>query len=242
MNAPTQWLEELVTANRILAHEGVVDAFGHVSMRDPRDPMRYWMSCSRSPALVTAQDLMEFLLNGTPLDARGRPLYGERMIHGAMYEARPDVGAVVHNHAEAILPFTIGAGRLKPVIHVAGVIGAEVPLWDMAEEYGATDLLVRTMAQGRSMARAARGCNCLLMRGHGAVVAGENLRHAVVRAVYLQVNARVQSEAAKAGNVHALSDAEVALTAATQLSQVALDRAWEYLCHRAAWPFMNQQE
>lgn len=224
---------ELVAANRILAREDVVDAYGHVSVRDPRDRGRYIMSCSRSPALVTAEDLMEFSLDGTAIDARRRTPYGERMIHGAIYEARDDVGAVVHNHAHAVIPFSISGEALRPVIHVAGIIGERVPVWDIRDSFGDTDMLVRTMAQGRAMAQALGGCHCLLMRGHGAVVAGETLKHAVMRAIYLQVNARLQGEAMRFGRYEALSPGEIARTGQTQLSRVSLDRAWEYFCARA---------
>lgn len=223
----------LVAANRILAHENVVDAFGHVSVRHPDHADRYVMSRSRSPELVTLEDLMEFALDGTPIDARGRTPYGERMIHGAIYEARADVGAVVHNHSYAVLPFGLAGEPLRPVIHTASIIGAEVPVWDIRDEFGATDMLVRTFEQGRSLARTLGRSTCLLMRGHGAVVTGPGLKEAVMTAVYLQVNAQVQLEALGLGRVEPLSDEEIALSAKTQLSPLAIDRAWEYFCRRA---------
>jgi HCOMODA/2-hydroxy-3-carboxy-muconic semialdehyde decarboxylase len=223
----------LVAANRILAHENVVDAFGHVSVRDPRDAERYVMARSRSPELVEHGDLMEFALDGTPVDARGRTAYGERMIHGAIYEARSDVHAVVHNHSYAVLPFTITSEPLRPVIHTAAVIGARVPVWDIRDDFGDTDLLVRRMDQGRSLARALGTSSCALMRGHGAVVAGRSVQEAVMTAVYLQVNAEVQAQAHALGTPKPLSPAEVAAASETQLSPLALDRAWEYFCTRA---------
>ena len=228
-----QLRRELVAANRILAREDVVDAYGHVSMRHPHDPARYIMARSRSPALVVDEDLMEFSLDGKPMNADHRLPYGERMIHGAMYEARPEVMAVVHSHSLAVIPFSITAERIRPVIHVAGIIGAHVPVWDMYKEFGDTDLLVRTMEQGRSMARVAGTCDCLLMRGHGAVVAGETLKQAVMRAIYLQINARLQTEARQFGEYQALSAGEVARTTETQFSPLSLDRAWEYFGARA---------
>jgi HCOMODA/2-hydroxy-3-carboxy-muconic semialdehyde decarboxylase len=223
----------LVAANRILAHEMVVDAFGHVSVRDPRNAERYVMARSRSPELVEHADLMEFTLEGTAVDARGRTAYGERMIHGAIYEARADVHAVVHNHSYAVLPFTITSEPLRPVIHTAAVIGARVPVWDIGDDFGDTDLLVRRMDQGRSLARALGKSSCALMRGHGAVVAAGSVQEAVMTAVYLQVNAEVQAQALALGTFKALSPAEVAAAAQTQLSPLALDRAWEYFCTRA---------
>jgi ribulose-5-phosphate 4-epimerase/fuculose-1-phosphate aldolase len=223
----------LVAANRILAHENVVDAFGHVSVRDPRNPERYVMARSRSPELVEHADLMEFALDGTPIDARGRTAYGERMIHGAIYEARADVHAVVHNHSYAVLPFTITSEPLRPVIHTAAVIGTQVPVWDIRDDFGDTDLLVRRMDQGRSLARSLGKSSCALMRGHGAVVAARSVQEAVMTAVYLQVNADVQARALSLGTLKPLRPAEVAAAAETQLSPLALDRAWEYFCTRA---------
>jgi ribulose-5-phosphate 4-epimerase/fuculose-1-phosphate aldolase len=226
-------LRRLVAANRILAHENVVDAFGHVSVRDPRNAGRYVMARSRSPELVEHADLMEFTLDGTPVDARGRTAYGERMIHGAIYEARAAVHAVIHNHSYAVLPFTIAPQPLRPVIHTAAVIGAQVPVWDIRDDFGDTDMLVRRMDQGRSLARALGQNSCALMRGHGAVVVGGNVQEAVMTAYYLQVNAQVQLQAIGLGAPKPLSAAEVAAAAETQLSPLALDRAWEYFCTRA---------
>jgi HCOMODA/2-hydroxy-3-carboxy-muconic semialdehyde decarboxylase len=223
----------LVAANRILAHENVVDAFGHVSIRDPRDQRRYVLARSRSPELVEHADLMEFALDGTPIDARGRTPYGERMIHGAVYEARADVHAVVHNHSYAVLPFTVGARPLEPLIHMAAVIGAHVPVWDIRDDFGDTDMLVRRMEQGRSLAKTLGNHTCVLMRGHGAVVAARSLKEAVMIAFYLQVNAQVQLQALGLGEPKPLSEAEIALSSATQFSPLAIDRAWEYFCVRA---------
>jgi HCOMODA/2-hydroxy-3-carboxy-muconic semialdehyde decarboxylase len=223
----------VVAANRILAQEGVVDAFGHVSVRDPRNSRRFVMSRSRSPALVELGDLMEFELDGTPVDARGRTAYGERMIHGAVYEARPDVHAVVHSHATGVLPFTITAVPLRPVIHTASIIGATIPVWDIRDRFGGTDLLVRTIEQGRDLAGALAANTCLLMRGHGAVVVGAGVPQAVLTAIYLQVNANVLLEARSLGSPRALTDEEIAKATAAQFSPLALDRAWEYYCARA---------
>jgi HCOMODA/2-hydroxy-3-carboxy-muconic semialdehyde decarboxylase len=226
-------LRRLVAANRVLAHENVVDAFGHVSVRDPRDAKRYVLARSRSPELVELADLMEFSLDGTPLDARGRTPYGERMIHGAIYEARADVNAVVHNHSYAVLPFTIAGRPLRPVIHMAAVIGPEIPVWDIRDEFGDTDMLVRRMDQGRSLAKTLGKRTCVLMRGHGAVVAARDVKQAVMTAYYLQVNAQVQLQALGLGDPKPLSAAEIAAATETQLSPLALDRAWEYFCQRA---------
>jgi HCOMODA/2-hydroxy-3-carboxy-muconic semialdehyde decarboxylase len=226
-------LKRLVAANRILAHEGVVDAFGHVSIRDPENPARYIMARSRSPELVEFGDLIRFERDGKSLDPENRTPYGERMIHGAIYETRPDVQSVVHNHAYPLLPFTITGRKLEPVVHVASVIGAEIPTWDIATKFKETDMLVRSMEQGRDLAATLGRNTSALMRGHGAVVAAGTLKQAVIVAIYLKVNAEVQLQAMSIGTPKALTDREVELSTATQFSPLALDRAWEYFCARA---------
>jgi ribulose-5-phosphate 4-epimerase/fuculose-1-phosphate aldolase len=219
----------LVAANRILAREEVVDAFGHVSIRDPENPKRYVMARSRSPELVEFADLIRFEQDGRSLDPENRTPYGERMIHGAIYEGRSDV----HNHAYALLPFGITGRTLEPVVHVASVIGPDVPLWDIATRFKETDMLVRTMEQGRDLAATLGQNTCALMRGHGAVVAAASLKEAVITAIYLKVNAEVQLQAMAIGTPRGLSDGEVQRSRETQLSPLALDRAWEYFCARA---------
>jgi HCOMODA/2-hydroxy-3-carboxy-muconic semialdehyde decarboxylase len=230
---PPRELRRLVAANRILANEGIVDAFGHVSVRDPRNGGRFWLSRSRSPALVELDDLMEFTLDGTAVDARGRTPYGERMIHAAVYAARADVLSIVHNHAYDVLPFTITDEPLRPVVHTASVIGAEIPVWDIRTRFGATDMLVRSIEQGRDLAEALRDNTCLLIRGHGAVVVGASLERAVLTAIYLQVNANVLLKALPLGVPEPLSAEEIARSSETQFSPLALDRSWEYFCQRA---------
>src|SRR6266852_7313956 len=146
-------VRELVIANRILANEDVVDAYGHVSVRHPDDPGRYLLARSRAPELVERGDIVELALDGTPTREEKRALYLERFIHGAIYEERSDVMAVVHAHAEAVLPFTVTQTPLRPVIHSGSFMGAEVPVWDIADRFGDTNLLVANMAQGRDLAR-----------------------------------------------------------------------------------------
>jgi ribulose-5-phosphate 4-epimerase/fuculose-1-phosphate aldolase len=226
-------LGRLVAANRILANEGVVDAFGHVSVRDPRSSERFWLARSRSPALVELGDLMEFTLDGTAVDARGRTPYGERMIHAAVYAARVDVHSVVHHHAYGVLPFTITGEPLRPVVHTASVIGAEVPVWDIRTKFGDTDMLVRSIEQGHDLAATLANNTCVLMRGHGAVVVGASVERAVLTAIYLQVNASVLLQALPLGAPQALSAGEIARSAEAQFSPLALDRTWEYFCQRA---------
>jgi ribulose-5-phosphate 4-epimerase/fuculose-1-phosphate aldolase len=160
-------------------------------------------------------------------------MYGERMIHAAIYAARADVGSVVHNHSYAVLPFSITRVPLKPVIHTASIIGAEIPVWDIHERFGDTDMLVRTLEQGRDLAAKLGPHTCALMRGHGCVVTGASVERAVVTAIYLQVDATVQLQAAGLGAAAGLSAGEIAKSTDTQFSSLALDRAWEFFCQRA---------
>jgi ribulose-5-phosphate 4-epimerase/fuculose-1-phosphate aldolase len=226
--------QRVVAANRILARENVVDAFGHVSVRDPRNPQRYVMSHSRSPEFVELSDLMEFHSNGDRVDPNDtRRPYGERMIHGAIYEARPDIGAVVHHHSYAVVPFSVSAVPLRPVVHVASVIGDEVPVWDIRDKFGATDMLVRSMEMGHDLAATLGDNSCLLMRGHGAVVVGATVQQAIVTSVYLQVNAQILLEALSMGDPEYLSSEEIERSSVAQFAPLGLDRAWEYFCIRA---------
>jgi HCOMODA/2-hydroxy-3-carboxy-muconic semialdehyde decarboxylase len=227
-------LDELVVANRIVAFEGVVDAFGHVSIRHPENPKRYIMARSRSPALVARDDLMEFTLDGTPIDQRGRAMYSERHIHGAIYEARPDVQAVIHNHSTAVIPFGVTGVQLRPLLHMAATMGRDIPIWDIADRFGDdTNLLVNTMEQGRDLARAHGTGTVTLMRGHGCAVSGATIKIATMTAIYTQVNATIQTEALRMGEPRYLSPGEVARMTETVTSPLAVDRAWEYFADRA---------
>ncbi len=226
-------IRNLVIANRILAREGVVDAFGHVSVRNPDNPDRYFMSCSRAPELVTAEDIMEFTLDGEPVDPRDRKPYGERPIHGGIYEMRPDVNSVVHNHAHEILPFGITNTPMRPVAHVCATIGAEIPVWDIRDNFGETDHLVLTMEQGRDLAKTLADNNVALMRGHGGVVSGRDVRESVNTAVYLQVNAKLLLQCLQLGTPNYLTPGEIEKGTARQFVPLSLDRAWDYWCARA---------
>src|SRR2546422_9292696 len=206
-------IRDLVVANRILANEDVVDAYGHVSLRHPAHAARYLLARSLSPELVERDDIMEFELDGTPVGDSRQP-YLERFIHGAIYEARPDVHAVVHAHAEAALPFTITTTPLQPVIHSVSFIGPHVPVWDISDNFGDTDLLVANMAQGRDLARCLGGDNVTLMRGHGFAAAARSLIEVVRMSVYVPRNARALLAATGLGPVKALSPGEIAARAA----------------------------
>lgn len=236
MGLPTTVLEELVTANRILAREGVVDAFGHVSIRHPERPDRYLLSRARAPERIEHADLMEFALTGEAIDAAGRKPYAERHIHGAIYERRPAVRAVVHHHSPAVIPFAVTRVALRPIMHMCASIGAEVPVWDSRTRFGDTNLLVTTMDMARDLAGLLGEQPVALMRGHGAVVAGGSLREVVFNAVYLQLNAELQMRAMTLGDVTFLSAGEVAAVQATRAS-FTYERAWEYWCGRAGRPY-----
>jgi ribulose-5-phosphate 4-epimerase/fuculose-1-phosphate aldolase len=226
-------ISDLVVANRILAREGVVDAFGHVSVRHPEHADRYIMSRSRAPELVTADDLMVFELDGTPVDPRGRMPYAERPIHSGLYEARPDVTSVIHNHSYAVIPFSVTDVPLRPMIHVAAPMGASAPVWDIRDKFGDGEMLVVTLDQGRDLARSVGNGSVALMRGHGCVVASQSIRLAVMTAVYMQVNARLQMDALRLGEPKYLSPSEIASMTKRQQTPLASDRAWEYWRQRA---------
>ncbi len=228
-------LDDLVIANRILANEGVIDAFGHISIRHPRLPDRYFLARSRSPELVERGDIMEFDLENRPIDPRGRTMYSERPIHGSAYRARPDVMAVCHNHARSLIPFGITGTAIRPVLHVAGSIGQEVPVWDVRDEFGDTDLLVTTTAMGDSLARTLGPHRVCLMRGHGAVVAAHDLKATVFVSIYLMVNAALVKEARDLGEVTYLTEGEVRLTEQMNFRARSQNRAWEYWARRAGF-------
>jgi HCOMODA/2-hydroxy-3-carboxy-muconic semialdehyde decarboxylase len=190
----------------------VVDAFGHVSIRRPTNPNRYLMSRAIAPAQVTADDIMEFDLDSNPVDQRGRGMFIERFIHGEIYKARPDVNAVVHSHSPAVIPFGVTQVPMRPVMHTGSFLYVGVPVWEIREAGGATDMLVRNGTLGKSLAEALGDKPVVLMRGHGDVVVGPTVQRAVIRAVYTEVNARLQTIALGLGGpVKYISDQEGAL-------------------------------
>jgi HCOMODA/2-hydroxy-3-carboxy-muconic semialdehyde decarboxylase len=229
-------LDELVTANRILAREGVVDAFGHASVRHPGRPDRFWLSRARAPECIDVGDLMEFSLDAQAIDPRGRKPYAERYIHAAIYEARPDAAAVVHNHSPAVIPFGVTGTPLRPLMHMCASMGSEVPIWDSRTNFGDTNLLVTAMPMARDLAAALGSRPVALMRGHGCVVAGSSLREVVFNSIYLQLNAELQQRAMALGTVTFLTDGEVDAILRTR-SSFTFERAWEYWCQRAGRPY-----
>ena len=221
-----QLIEDLVAANRILADQGVLDGWGHVSVRHPRNPNRYLLSRSRAPELISAEDIMEFDLDSNAVDARGRPLYTERFIHGEIYKARPDVVAIVHTHAPALIPFGISKVPLKPVYHRSAFIAAGVPVFEIRERAGMTDMLIRDQAHGRALADALGNHPAALMRGHGAVVVGPSLQRVVGRSIFLPLNATLQMQAAALGGPVTYLDPEEARKI-EEREGYGLARAWE---------------
>ena len=227
---------DLVAANRILANEGIVDAFGHVSVRHPQHPDRFLLSRAQSPELVEAGDIMEFTLDGAPIDAAAGKPYLERFIHAALYEIRADVRSVVHSHSRGPIPFGITGEKLRPVVHSCATLGSEVPVWDAQTSFGDTDLLVSNLSMGRDLARSIGAGNCVLMRGHGSTVVGRSIREAVYTAIYLDVNAELQWRAHSLGKPTFLSPGEIEKVNA-RLSAgkpgEGFNRSWEYWCRRA---------
>ena len=227
---------DIVIANRILANEGVVDAYGHVSMRHPTNPEHFLLSRSRSPELVEEGDILEFTLDGKVVGDERRPPYLERFIHGGIYESRPEILAVVHSHAEETLPFGITDVPFGAVIHVASAVGRNVPVWDIAEKFGdSTNLLVVNADQGRDLAERLGQGNVALMRGHGFAAAGRSIQEAVRTSVYLPVNARVMTTALHLSpKVKPLAAGEIERRQST-FNPAAPEnmRAWEYWAGRA---------
>jgi HCOMODA/2-hydroxy-3-carboxy-muconic semialdehyde decarboxylase len=220
-------IDEFVVANRILADQGVIaDGFGHLSARSPVDAGRFFMSRARAAGLVAPEDIMEFDLGGKPVEERGRPMFSERFIHAEIYKARPEVNAVVHSHAPALLPFGVTGTPLRPVSHMAGFTLRAAPVFEIREAGGeATDMLVRTPELGAALAKVLGQAPIVLMRGHGFNTVGASIRQAVSRAIYAEINARILAEALKMGSVVYLNENEAANIAKT--NDASIGRSWE---------------
>jgi ribulose-5-phosphate 4-epimerase/fuculose-1-phosphate aldolase len=228
---------ELAVANRILANEGVVDALGHISARSPLDPTHFFISRSLGPELVTPDDIQEFGLDGDEVHGDPRAPYAERAIHAQIYAARSDVLAVCHNHAPSVIPFGIMDVPLRPVFHMAATIGAHIPVWDIAAEFGDTDLLVRSSDQAASLARTLGTGRVVLMRGHGCAIAGGSVPEVVFSSIYLEVNARLQLQTLGTGRQpQYLSQGEIELASATLLQPLTQERTWTTWARRISVP------
>ncbi len=219
-------IDDVVAANRILAREGVLDGFGHVSARHPTDPNKYLLSRSRAPELVEASDIMTFDLDSAPQNGDTRQPYLERFIHGAIYRARPDVMAVVHSHSPSVIPFAASTVRLRPIYHMSGFLGGNTRVFDIKHRFGCTDMLVRNNDHGDALAAELGASGVVLMRGHGFVSVGLSVPVAVYRAVYTEKNADLQQRAITlGGEITYLDDEEARLAEATNRSVVG--RPWE---------------
>lgn len=218
-------LEDIVVGSRILADFGVVDGFGHVSARHPTNPNHFLMSRSLAPALVTADDIMEFDLDGNPVDARGRTVFLERFIHSEIYKARPDVMSVVHTHSPGVIPFSVSKVPLRAMFHNPAFLAVGVPVWDIRKDFGETSMLVANAALGKSLAETLGDKPVVLMRGHGDVAVGPTVKMAVFRAYYTDVNARLQAQAlALGGEPNYLTPGEG--VKADQTNFAVMDRIW----------------
>jgi ribulose-5-phosphate 4-epimerase/fuculose-1-phosphate aldolase len=224
----TNLTEELAIANRILAHEGVLDAFGHVSVRHPADPGRYLLSRSRSPLLIEPDDILEFTLDSEPVRPPKVSLYSERVIHGCIYQARGDVMAVCHHHAPAIMPYAIAGKPIEPVFHLGATMGEGMPFWDQHDEFGDTNLLVVKQEEGHSLARALAGHSAVLMNRHGATVVGGGLKELVSRSIFMCQNADYQLRALTLGTPKPLHHGEIKLAGTLGLQVNVVTRTWEY--------------
>jgi ribulose-5-phosphate 4-epimerase/fuculose-1-phosphate aldolase len=220
-------IADLVTANRILFDQGIVGAFGHASLRSPCDPERFLLARNIAPGLVTAGDILEFDLDGEPMNASGQTVYLERFIHSEIYRARADVMAVVHSHSPTVVPFSVSKSvRLRPLCHMCGFLGTGAPIFEIRDCAGdATDLLISNRALGAALAKDLGTGSVVLMRGHGSTVVGESLRHAVYRAIYTEVNAKLQAKALRLGEVTYLTEQE-AETAQRNI-ETQIRRPWE---------------
>jgi ribulose-5-phosphate 4-epimerase/fuculose-1-phosphate aldolase len=220
-------IADLVTANHILASLGIVDGFGHISVRSANNPNHYFISRSRAPALVTADDVMEIDLDDNPIDARGRTSYLERFIHSEVYKARPDVISVVHSHSPSVIPFSVSQVPLRPVSHMAGFLVRAVPVFEIRESAGnESDMLIRTKELGASLAAKLANGTVVLLRGHGDVVVGNSIRTAVLHAVYTDLDAHLESEAlALGGKVTFLNETEAKKIG--EINDEQAERPWE---------------
>ena len=217
--------DDLVAAHRILAERGILDAFGHVSARDPHRSDRFLLPRSLAPALVTRDDLMTLDLDADPVDGDTRRPFLERFLHGAIYRRRPDVHAIVHSHASSVIPFSVSSVPLRPVHHVSGFLGAPTPVFDIRQRFGMTDMLVRSVAQGDALAESLGAHAVVLMRGHGFCAVGPNVPVATYRAVYTESNAAIQQKAiALGGGLTYLDPDEATLADAVHVEVVM--RPW----------------
>ena len=219
-------IEDLVAGSRILADQGVLDGFGHVSVRHPGNPDRLLMSRSLAPALTTAGDIIEYDLDCKAVDDRGRSSFLERFIHCEIYKARPDVRSVIHTHSPGVIPFAASTVPLRPMYHVAGFLAAGVPVFEIRTHAGMTNMLISSAPLGKALAETLGDKPVVLMRGHGNVVVGPSVQVAVYRAIYTEINARLQAQAIALGGPVTYLEKEEGEKADLIQQQVVM-RPWE---------------
>jgi HCOMODA/2-hydroxy-3-carboxy-muconic semialdehyde decarboxylase len=226
LKASATLISDLVSANHILANEGVFDGFGHVSVRHDQNPERFLIARSMAPSMIAEDDIVECDFEGVVHDAQGRKSYLERFIHSAIFKARPDVMAVIHSHSPAIIPFGVTGARLRPICHMSGFLGSTTPVFEIRDAVGeSSDMLIRNQALGEALATTLGGNAVALLRGHGNVVVGDSVKQAVFRAIYTEGNARLQAQAMQMGEPVYLSEDEARNSAETNAGQI--ERPWE---------------
>jgi ribulose-5-phosphate 4-epimerase/fuculose-1-phosphate aldolase len=226
LSASRALVDDVVAASRILAQQGVLDAYGHVSARSDKRPERFIMSRSLAPALVSAADVMELGADSEPVPGEKRKGFLERYIHGEVYRARPEVMAVVHSHSASVIPFGVTRTKLRPVYHMGSFLWSGAPIFEIRKVKEENDLLIRDRPLGKELAGALGNCSCVLMRGHGMTVVGDSVPEAVFRSIYTEMNARLQLQAESLeGPIEFLSDEEGRRSSAT--NRGTLERPWE---------------
>lgn len=226
LNRPRALIEDLVTSTRILINENVLDVFGHVAFRDPENTGIFWMGAAGAPAQITPEDVLPFDLDGNPIGHPDVPLFAERFLHAAVFKARPDLHASCHHHAEALMPYCLGARTLGAISQTGGWMGVQVPLWDSRARFGDTSMIVTNMAQSDDLVAAMGQGTIVLLRGHGTLVSGADIRDMTFRAVHACREARCDTLAHSLGPVTVLSAGEIALC--ISIAPAAISRSWEH--------------
>jgi len=221
---PSDLIDRLVYANRILYDQGIVDGLGHVSVRHPDQEDVFLLSCNRAPGMVKRQDIVCYDLDGNAVSETNERPYLERFIHSEIYRARPDVVAVVHSHSPSVIPFAITQNPLKPVFHMSGFLGSGSAHFEIREAAGNTDMLIRSAYLGEALAKSLGKHNCVLMRGHGSTVVGTSLEQVIYRAIYAEVNAKLQLAANGLGEINFLNEEEAKLS--SDMNDGQIPRSW----------------
>jgi len=221
---PSDLIDRLVYANRILYDQGIVDGLGHVSVRHPDQEGVFLLSCNRAPGMFKRQDIVCYDLDGNAVSETNERPYLERFIHSEIYRARPDVVAVVHSHSPSVIPFAITQNPLKPVFHMSGFLGSGSAHFEIREAAGNTDMLIRSAYLGEALAKSLGKHNCVLMRGHGSTVVGTSLEQVIYRAIYAEVNAKLQLAANGLGEISFLNEEEAKLS--SDMNDGQIPRSW----------------